>query len=651
MAFVIPAALSLMITPWVIRLAHRVGAIDLPNERKAHSKPTPRLGGVAIFISFFVSLWIILSLDQGLFSTSWIRGGEGALLVVSLLLVLVLGIWDDIRTLKPGQKLLIQILLGTIVYLSGIRLSSITNPFGPGLLDLGFLNYPATLLWIVGITNAINLIDGLDGLASGVTIIACLTIFAISLLTNDAGTALLAFLMAGAVLGFLRYNFNPARIFLGDSGSLFLGLTLAVLSIQSSTKGSTAFAILIPVLALGLPIMDTLLSMVRRFLHSFLPQNSKSESFARKLESMFVPDRSHIHHQLLKRGFSHRDAVLLLYLVACVFGSVAFAVTVTNNFAASVILVAVGTATIVGIRQLRYREIALLQNGVFLQLYDRPLLNRALFQAFLDLGFIIAAYTGVHFLSVWLGNSLPGERQFFTTLVIVAGVQLGVFWISGLYRSTFRQLGIGDVIKITKTVAVAQVATAVVLALVPYETSYTGITAHILGFYFLLSLVIGSRVSFHVLKYLSQRASEGKKRVLIYGADPNGTLILQRMLDSDTSIAAPVGFLDDNPRLEGKYLNGYPIYGGHWKLQQLSRRMKIDEMIICSDHVKPEILSRLKHTAANERIVVKRANISLEDLPITRDEARVSRQPPKSVLEAGQASHKVFSAMNLVSSK
>ena len=315
-AFSIPIAISLPITPWVIRYAIRIGAIDQPNERKIHVHPIPRLGGLAIYVSFFVSLELLHFLDPRLRNFVSLDPSKGVMLTVALVLVLGLGIFDDLRPRTPTQKLIIQLVAGTLVYLAGFRIAAVTDPLGKGMLGLGILEYPATLLWIVGITNAFNLIDGLDGLAGGVAVIASFTIFGIALLRGDMATAIMVLIMAGAVVGSLGYNFNPARIFMGDSGSLFLGFALAVFSLQSSTEGSTALAILVPILCLGLPIMDTLLSMLQRLLGSLLPEQTRSKPLLRKFASMFSADNGHIHHRLMARELSHKTAVLFLYLVS-----------------------------------------------------------------------------------------------------------------------------------------------------------------------------------------------------------------------------------------------------------------------------------------------------------------------------------------------
>jgi UDP-GlcNAc:undecaprenyl-phosphate GlcNAc-1-phosphate transferase len=619
--FMIPLVLALAITPAVIWFAIKIGALDQPNERKVHKYPIPRLGGVAIYISFCLSLLLSLFLDPRLHVFSIMDSHNAVMLVLSLTIVLMLGILDDLRPLRPSHKFLGQFIAATIVYAAGFRISSITHPWGSNVLNLSILDYPATILWIVGITNAFNLIDGLDGLASGVAFIVSLTICAVSFLKGAPVTAMIALILGGAILGFLPYNFNKARIFLGDSGSLFIGFTLAILSMQSSTKGSTAFSLIVPVLALGLPIMDTLLSMTRRLLRSLFPSSPKRESIFQKIFTMFLPDRGHIHHQLVARGLSHRTVVILLYIVSCVFGIGALGVTMSNNIATSWILVTIGIATFIGVSQLRYREMAVLKNGVLLPIYEWPLMNSSFFHGFLDLGFIVSAYCAAYFFTIRTGMAVGFEKPFFKSLIIIGGIQLAVFHFGGMYKGTFRRLGIGDLLLIVKTTTIAVILAWIVLAFMPRSWGVYHATLVVLDFYFLLSLVIGARVSFHILNFLSRREKQnGEKRVLIYGADLKGTFILQQILNDDSLHLNPVGFLDEDPKLEGKHLNGYPIFGGHWKLWKVLRGVHIDELIIANDCIAPEILNRLLKIARGRGITVRMYKVRLEEIQMSPKE-------------------------------
>lgn len=613
-ATVLPLVLTLAITPVVIRMAHLIGAIDRPGARKAHSVPTPRLGGVAVSIAFACATLLLMRWDAVLPFPLWMQGSQGTMLAVALVLVVLLGVWDDIRELRPLQKLIVQIVLSTVVYMAGFHVSGITDPFGDGKLDLGPLDYPVTVIWIVGVTNAINLIDGLDGLASGVSAIALLTMVPIAVMHEDTGTAVVALILTGAVLGFLRYNFNPARVFLGDSGSLFLGFMLALLSLRSSTKSTTAFAILVPIVALGLPIMDTLLSMLRRLLRSFLHPQERVPGGTAWLRSMFIPDRGHIHHQLLARGFSHRHAVLVLYLVSCLLGAGAFVITIANNAEAVFVLLVVGIALVVGIRQLRYHEMAVLQNGVLLPIFDAQVVNRNVFQVFLDIVFIIAAYGGAHLIHDG-GNHGHGIHPSLVLTITVNGfIQFAVFGLMGTYRFSLRQFTLPDGLAITKTVAVAVGSSALIFSLPPFRLPHVDLTTIVLDFYILLTLTIGSRFSFRVLSHIFRRNREGARRILIYGADRNGILALQRILDAELEFVTPAGFLDDRPSVEGKHVNGYPVFGGHWKLERLVRRRSIKEVLLSGDDIKPEVLRRLTATAVRLGLSIRQFNIRFEEV-------------------------------------
>jgi UDP-GlcNAc:undecaprenyl-phosphate GlcNAc-1-phosphate transferase len=545
----------------------------------------------------------------------------------------LLGIWDDIRTLKPLEKLFVQIILTSVVYVAGFRASSIPSSFIADITQIGAIDFLITALWIVGVTNAINLSDGLDGLASGVSVIASMTIFAVSLINQDSATAIVALVLAGALLGFLRYNFYPAKIFLGDSGSLFVGFALAVLSIQSSKHGASDHVFAIPVLVLGVPIVDTLLAMVRRFLKSFLPKQQGTDSLLSTLKSIFSPDRSHVHHRLIARGLSHMRAVLLLYLVSFGLGFGAIAIRVSNNSSSSLILLVVGVALVIGVAQLRYREMAILRNGIllrlYLRLYDSQLLRRTVFQILVDIGFAAAAYSSAYFLSSSISGTPLTPDRFWIWLPLVSAVQITVFWISGLYKGTVFQAGVGDALRTAKSVVFATVISAIAILFFSNLVFSFVKTLFVLDFYILLSLAVCSRFSFGALKYLFEKENAGEKRVLIYGADSYGVLILQNILGFDSQNLTPVGFLDDDPQLEGKYLNGYPIFGGHWQLFRLLERMSVNEIILAQS-VRPETLKRLKIVARSQGVVIRRFQIRLED--VTRDVSRTQKdQGPVSV--------------------
>lgn len=298
-ALLISFVASLVLTPSVRQWATNRGVVDEPGGRRVHRKVTPRLGGVSVILSFFLPLALFALLETGA-----MQGFMGQpLLVIGLVLgslvVGVVGAIDDVRGLGPWPKLAAQAVAATIAYAFGYRIDVVNVPL-LGDLTMGVCGPLVTILWFLAITNAINLIDGLDGLAAGIALFAALCNFVIADMNGSMVVMLLSGSLVGSLLGFLRYNFNPATIFLGDAGSMFLGFALAATSVAgATTKSSTAIAILAPIIALGIPIIDTLLAMVRRTL-------------AR--QSIFAADRGHIHHRLLDLGMTHRRVVLVLYM-------------------------------------------------------------------------------------------------------------------------------------------------------------------------------------------------------------------------------------------------------------------------------------------------------------------------------------------------
>ena len=291
---------GVFLVPLVINFSKKEGLVDLPNERKIHTIPVSRLGGVAIWASTMLTFLMLVFLSYYPYGSLL----SGILLGSSLMFLL--GLVDDVYNLDAKFKLFLQLSIATVVYLLGVKIHSI--PFFGGI-DLGFWSYPITLLWIVGISNAVNFIDGVDGLAGSVITINSITlaIIAISMNPSNPIVALIGFILAGSMLAFLTYNFNPAKIFMGDSGALFSGFLLAAISITGVMKAAT-LTILLPVVVLAVPIMDIVFSTLRRIC---------------KGKSPFVADAEHLHHKLLHAGFSQKKTVLILTSVAIVAGAIA----------------------------------------------------------------------------------------------------------------------------------------------------------------------------------------------------------------------------------------------------------------------------------------------------------------------------------------
>jgi UDP-GlcNAc:undecaprenyl-phosphate GlcNAc-1-phosphate transferase len=315
---VVAAAVSWGLTPAVIRVARAIGAVDHPGPRKIHSHPVPRIGGVAVFIGFLAGLVYAAFAAGYLSAGNQLRLGYWLALGIAATMMFLLGLADDLFGVPFQWKFLFQAAAAVVVWIGGFRIEVIARPFGSGVLDLGALSLPLTLLWVVGITNAMNLIDGLDGLATGTALITSVAVAVVAFNTGQPGVVGLSVALVGSLAGFLRFNFHPARIFLGDCGSMFLGLVLAVASIHGSQKGPTALAVLAPLLVLGFPILDTGLAILRRVYRLGaegyrVDAGSSLWYVVRNAHRVFLPDRKHLHHRLLDLGMSHRGAVLALY--------------------------------------------------------------------------------------------------------------------------------------------------------------------------------------------------------------------------------------------------------------------------------------------------------------------------------------------------
>ena len=312
--FVLAAATCALVTPLVRRMAFAVGVFDEPDaERRVHAQPTPRLGGIAIYLGFMLSLFTVLNL--ALTHTAEVRkflSYSDLAHIIGLLfggtLMMGVGLWDDIMGMSPRRKFVAQLAVSAIaVVLYGFTIIDVQLPKF-GYLDLAWFAIPFSLFWYMGMVNAINFLDGLDGLVAGVSLIASITLILVSLWHNQYLVAITMCALAGSAAGFLPYNYNPARIFMGDGGSLFIGFVLASAAVMGTEKKAVAISLIIPLLVLALPILDTAAAIVRRM---------------RRGVPLFAPDRGHVHHQLLDLGLSQRQAVNLIYIVCGLLGVIA----------------------------------------------------------------------------------------------------------------------------------------------------------------------------------------------------------------------------------------------------------------------------------------------------------------------------------------
>lgn len=316
------ACLALLTTPVVIWLSHRINALDYPGVRAMHVRPTPRIGGVAIFFSAMCLIIPILFLSNAIGEAFRDMRLQLTTMWLMALFIFLVGLMDDLHGLEARTKLTAELMAACVLCVSGVKISSleVTDTF---VLHLGWISWPLTIVWIVGITNAVNLSDGLDGLAAGISAIACGVIAVFAVYSGNVVMAVFMLALLGGLSGFLYFNFSPAKTFMGDCGSLFLGFTIASSSVVCLTKSSALIGLTLPILALGIPIFDTFLAMLRRFLER---------------RSLFTPDRSHFHHQLMDLGLRQRHAVIVIYIATCMAAGLGMFMMARHDIYALVIL-------------------------------------------------------------------------------------------------------------------------------------------------------------------------------------------------------------------------------------------------------------------------------------------------------------------------
>lgn len=316
LALMVPLIISFILTPFAKQVAKMVGAIDTPkDDRRIHKTPIPRLGGLAIFLATTISMILMLELERDIVA-----------IIVGGIIIAISGFIDDTKEVSPKLKISFQLLASLVLIYGGVKIEILSNPFSDsGYMSMGIMAIPITIFWVVGITNTVNLIDGMDGLSAGVSSISAITLAIISYMVGDTNVTIISLIIAGSALGFLPYNFNPASIFMGDTGALYLGFMLSAVAIEGTVKGAATVAIVVPILSLGLPVFDTTFAILRRY---------------KNRRPIMEADRGHLHHRLLDLGLGQRRTVIILYAVNMVFGAFAIAMAQLDFKMGAVLLLA-----------------------------------------------------------------------------------------------------------------------------------------------------------------------------------------------------------------------------------------------------------------------------------------------------------------------
>lgn len=608
---------AFMLTPCIRHLARSIGIVDRPNPRKVHETAIPLLGGASIAMSVGFTVWVtgVLGAQVGL-RPALDMSVVGPILAGSAV-VFCTGLWDDVRPLPIWVKFGCQAAAAAVAIAYGVRVNHISLFVGSGFA-LGIWSIPLSFLWILGITNAFNLLDGLDGLVCGLAIIiaAANAIFCFSL--GEMQMMLLLLVLCGALLGFLPYNFNPATIFLGDSGSLVIGYILSVTAISSGQNSVTSLAVVMPLLLFGLPIVDTLLSMTRRLVASIELHRSSKARFKDRMRcarAMFEADRRHIHHRLLALGFSHRHAVLLLYGVALAMASLAMLSVLAQYRNAGMLLIAVGAAACIGIRRLGYDEIEFLRTGTVLRWYEQTRVNRRLVRVLIHAMLIAFAYWGTFLLKYDNVASPALHTWYLQAFPIHLLMQFVFFFLMGLHRGVWRALGVRDLICISGALLQANILSYIV-ALIHVPPAGT------LSFFFidtllLWTLIYSVRGAYRVLSALRSHAISYGRETIICDAGPRGQAILRELQQNPECGLRPIGFLHDDGALHGHTVDRVPILGYVDDLRTIIDQHPVACLILPEDALSDTNLRSIARLCQARNIAVMKGGLRLRSMGLT----------------------------------
>jgi UDP-GlcNAc:undecaprenyl-phosphate/decaprenyl-phosphate GlcNAc-1-phosphate transferase len=578
---------ALLLTYAVRGAARRYGFVAKPKADRWHKKPTAMMGGVAIFLATVLIYFLFVPYTR---ESLVILGASSFLFLVGLL--------DDILNIKPYQKLVGQLIGATILIVF-----KLTLPWtGYEIIDIWI-----TVLWVIGITNAINLLDNMDGLAAGISVIAAISLAVGFGTSQQTGELMFVTAFIGALLGFLVFNFNPASIFMGDCGSMFVGFLLAssVLMNQVGGRSRGVLTILaVPALILFVPIFDTTFVTILRKL------------WGRKASQ---GGRDHTSHRLVALGLSERTAVLMLYGFAILAGAIALFVREleTSQSLALIALFTVGL-TIVGVYLAKvkvYKEqdevIALQQNigfGFLLNLSHK----RRIFEVLMDALLITLSYYAAYALLFGAFENTSNWNLFIQTVPILIVIKLFAFLFAGVYRGIWRYTSVRDFVTFFKGVAIGSVL-SVVGVLLFYRFQNFSRAVFILDGLILFSAIAGSRMAFRLFRQLIPSPNSGDGRnVLIYGAGDGGEMVLRELKNNPEWECNPIGFVDDDPLKKGKVIHGLKVYGGNGSLESICRQNDVQEILLSFRNISPERLKEVRVICDEANVSLKRALMKIE---------------------------------------
>jgi UDP-GlcNAc:undecaprenyl-phosphate GlcNAc-1-phosphate transferase len=589
--------MSFALTPFVRRIAFSVGAVDHPGPRKIHTIPTARLGGIAV-VTAVTAILTIISVTTP--RNAHVLPSEFLYAVlVALLPIIAISVIDDIRPQRAILKLGVHLLGASVAVGLGVRLNEAVHLFGREV-HIGWLAIPLSILWLAGITNAFNLVDGLDGLSAGLALISAVGLTAVAIVTKRYEMAATSAVLAGALVGFLPYNTYPAKIYLGDTGATAIGFLLGALTLSGGSTTTAGVAVTLPIMIVGLPLADTVLSMIRRALRQMGGQ----------VGSVMTADRDHIHHRLLAIGLNHQRAVLTLYLVAVALSIAGFASVFLKDREAAWLLTGIAAAAVIGVARLGYEEFAVVKRGVILRLYDAPVLKKGFFVVLFDLVMIAVAL----YVTTVLKYDDWGVRLHRDVLIglgaLLPPLTIATFALFRIYKRAWSTASVEDLVRSSAAI-VASSAVGLFVAKISMAAP-PRITFMLTYTLVMLVLINGSRASYRVLYHWNQKSNRDGEPIVIYGAGKGGVLALREIVSNSEIAMKPLGFIDDDPRKRGRYVNGYPVLGTVNDLERLCASHVIRGVVLATEKIEPQNLHLAAVAADKQRFWVRRLRVHFQ---------------------------------------
>jgi UDP-GlcNAc:undecaprenyl-phosphate/decaprenyl-phosphate GlcNAc-1-phosphate transferase len=594
----IPPAVSLLLalalTPVVRRLARRFRFVAKPKVDRWHKKPTAMMGGVAIWLAVIITYLTLVP-----------HTGQGWAVIGAASFLFLVGLIDDLLHIKPYQKLIGQVIGAAIVVNYGLVL-----PWTRSLPA----NMVITIFWLIGITNAVNLLDNMDGLATGIAAIASSFLTFNFIAGNQPIEAMMMAVFAAALLGFLVYNSNPASIFMGDSGSMFIGFFLAsaaLVNIPGGRSRSFVPVLAVPILVLFIPIFDTTFVTILRKLSG----RAASQG-----------GRDHTSHRLVALGMSERRAVWMLYGLAALSGLLAVMVRSAKSdvslaliagFTLALTLLGVYLAGVKG-----YDEEAQVRDAREKPLYAFLVdfsYKRRIFEVLLDVVLIVLAYWSAYAIKFEPFSDSPAWKLFLRTLPVLVVVRLAAFLFFGVYRGIWRYTSIDDLMAFAKAVVAGSIV-SVIIVLFKFRFEGYSRAIFVIDALVMLLLLAGSRIAFRFFRQVLPAAKgDHALRVLIYGAGDAGELLLRELLNNRDLGYAPVGFMDDDPKKQGKVIHGFRVFGGNGLLKRIVGEQQVEQVLISSPRISEERIAEIWRECEAQNIELKRMSIKIEhiaDFPV-----------------------------------